>query len=172
MDGFRLGHQDAFTEVFHLLYSTLCYYALKITHDQAAAEDIAEDSFIKIWERREMFSELNVLKSYLYTTVRNASLNWLKQSKKIQPLVDSIEDVFAAEDNAAFKNIVGAEILSRLSDAIQNLSPQGRQVIKMLFFERKNTMTVAKELGVSQSTVKTQKSRSLKKMKNSLTYRI
>lgn len=165
MDGFRQGHHTAFMEVFNLLYSSLCYYSFKITTDQAAAEDIVEDSFIKIWERREMFFEMNVLKSYLYATIRNASFNWLKKEKQAQALKENIKINLTPEENAAFKNMLGAEIFSRLTVAMQNLPPQGMQVIKMIFFEGKNTRTAAEELGVSQSTVKTQKRRSLLKLK-------
>ena len=168
MEGFRLGHQKCFTEVFNLFYASLCHYSLKITQDQAVAEDIVEDSFIKIWERRDMFFEINVLKSYIYTTVRNASLNWIKKDRNIIFLSENIEQVVLFDADDSFKHIIGSEVFNKLSKALEKLSPQSRQIIKMIFFEGKNTRTVAEELGISQSTVKTQKGRSLHKLKANL----
>ncbi len=165
MEGFRLGHQKCFTEVFNLFYTSLCYYSFKVTQDQAAAEDIVEDSFIKIWERREIFFEINVLKSYLYTTVRNASLNWIKKNRNIISLSENIGQTVVFDEDYSFKHLVGSEVFSKLSKALENLSPQGKQIIKMIYFEGKNIRCVAEELGVSQSTVKTQKGRSLIKLK-------
>jgi RNA polymerase sigma-70 factor (ECF subfamily) len=167
MEGFRLGYQKSFTQVFNLFYHALCFYALKITKDQGAAEDIAGESFVRIWERKELFFEINVLKSYLYTTVRNASLNWIKKNHQIQPLTENVDNIISSAEYDSFKNIVGSEVWSKLSNALEQLSPQGKQIIKMIFFEGKNTRVVARELGVSQSTVKTQKGRSMLKLKKS-----
>lgn len=165
LERFRKGQRAAFAEVFDLLYASVCYYALKITRDHAAAEDIAEDSFFKVWEKRTLFVDLRQLKSYLYTTTRNASLDWLNSMRQFQRITDSTENSLSFVENNAFNNIVGAEILNQLSAAMQKLPPQARQVITMLFLEGKNTKAVAAELGVSQSTVKTQKGRSLVKLK-------
>lgn len=159
MEGFRAGQHKCFTELFNLLYASLCYYSLKITRDQAAAEDIVEDSFIKIWERREIFFEIKVLKSYFYTTVRNASLNWTKKNCNIHPLAENIEQTLFSNQLDSFEHIAGAEVYAKLSMALEKLSPQGKQIIKMIFFEGKKTRVVSEELGISQSTVKTQKGR-------------
>jgi RNA polymerase sigma-70 factor (ECF subfamily) len=169
MEGLRLGQEDCFTKLFNLYYHALCFYSLKITKDQAAAEDIAEESFIRIWERKHLFFEINVLKSYLYTTVRNASLNWVKKNQHVYPLSQNMDNTIS-EEHASFKHIVGSEVYNKLSSALEQLSPQGRQIIKMIFFEGKNTRCVAEELGVSQSTVKTQKARSILKLKKGLSF--
>ena len=170
LERFRKGQRAAFAEVFDLLYASVCYYSLKIIRDQATAEDIAEDSFFKIWEKRTLFVDLRQLKSYLYITARNASLDWLNSSRQIQPITDSTESNLSTVENTAFNNMVGAEILHQLSAAMQKLPPQGRQVITMLFLEGKKTKEVAAELGVSQSTVKTQKGRSLVKLRKHISF--
>jgi len=167
MDGFRAGQHNCFTDVFNLFYASLCYYSLKITQDQAASEDIVEDSFIKIWERRDIFFEINVLKSYLYTTVRNASLSWIKKDRNIISLPQNIDQVVFSDEYDSFKYIIGSEVYNKLHRALKQLSPQGKQIIKMIFFEGKNTRCVANELGISQSTVKTQKGRSISTLKKS-----
>jgi len=170
MEGFRAGQHQNFTEIFKLLYAPLCYHALKITNEEAAAEDIVEDSFIKIWERREIFFEINVLKSYLYTTVKNECLNWIKKNSKKTFLSENLFQSDVPETPHIFEYTLASEVYNQLSGALEQLSPQGKQIIKMIFFESKNTRTVAEELGISESTVKTQKGRSLQKLKTRLLF--
>src|SRR5450631_2461652 len=99
MQGFRSGSEKCFEEVFNLYFHSLCFYSLKITKDQAAAEDITEESFVKIWQRKEMFTQINVLKSYLYKIVRNASLDWIKKAARMHPLTESIDHVISIAEN-------------------------------------------------------------------------
>ena len=168
MEGFRAGQHECFTTVFNLLYAPLCHASVRMTLDQDASEDIVEDSFIKVWERREIFFEINVLKSYLYTTVRNASINWIRRNKNVFPLPENIDQRILVQEQESFKYIIESEVYSKLSRAFEQLSPQGRQIMRMIFFEGKKTRGIAEELGISQSTVKTQKGRSLLKLKISL----
>lgn len=168
MEGFRAGQQKCFTEVFNLLYAPLCFYALKILDGQAVAEDIVEESLIKIWERREMFFEMNVLRSYLYTTVRNGSYDWIRNNKKLVSLEENDEHLEIEDKNNFFKQLITAEVYGNLSAALKQLSPQGRKIIEMIFFEGKNMRVTAEALGLSESTVKKHKYRSLTKLKNLL----
>src|SRR5580693_7793206 len=112
MDDFRMGSQKAFARLFRQLYPTLCYYALRFTDDQGTAEDIVEESFIKIWERRETFIHYKVLRSFLYSTVRNACLNWLQQ--KNRHVVHEQQIALNAEysEESILENIVRAEVFN------------------------------------------------------------
>src|SRR4051812_34021045 len=86
VDAFRAGLEKGFVAAYNQFFPALCLYALRMTDDQAAAEDIVEEAFIKTWQRREGFFHIQVLKSYLYTSVKNASINWLKQSGRQKAL--------------------------------------------------------------------------------------
>lgn len=157
--GFREGQEKSFAEVFKTLYPALCFYALRITGDQSASEDIAGESFIKIWSRREQFHQFNILKSYLYSTTRNASLNWLKHSQRQQ--LSEKEAAAGGPDSEKYvlDDIVRAELLREIYTALDNLPPQCRKIMAMLYIEGKNTGQIAKELQLAPGTVKTQKAR-------------
>ena len=122
---------------------------------------------MKIWERRTIFFEINVLKSYLYTTVKNASLNWLKQNGKTKTLTEDVANEKLQCENLAFQQVVEAEVFDILTSALDELSPKGKRIIQMIYFEGKKIREVAEELGVAQSTVKTQKQREMIKLKKS-----
>lgn len=156
---FREGQEKSFAEVFKTLYPALCFYALRIIGDQSASEDIAGESFIKIWSRREQFHQFNILKSYLYSTTRNASLNWLKHSQRQQ--LSEKEAAAGGPDSEKYvlEDIVRAELLREIYTALDNLPPQCRKIMAMLYIEGKNTGQIAKELQLAVGTVKTQKAR-------------
>jgi RNA polymerase sigma-70 factor (ECF subfamily) len=159
MAGFRQGEEKSFDAIFHALYPALCLYSFRITKSKEAARDIAEESFVKIWERREQFHRFASLRSYLYTTVRNASLDWLKN------FAESAEPLTEEPEMPAGKNrlecLIEAEVFRQLMSSLDSLPRQRKKIIRMIFFEGRNTREVAEALGLSQSTVKTQKSKAM-----------
>jgi RNA polymerase sigma-70 factor (family 1) len=161
VDNFQHGNQAAFGKLFHLLYPALCFYALRFTHDQGAAEDIAEESFLKVWDKRKSFSHFKVLRSFLYSTVRNACLNWIKQKERHS----THEKLFAAHavivEPSILENIVRAEVFLDVYTAFGKLPHKCREIMSMVFFEGKNIREIAEELHLSVNTVKAQKRRGI-----------
>ena len=161
LDNFRQGRGDAFSQIFQELYAALCFYGLQITGDQAVAEDIVEEAFIKIWERREMFHQYNTLKSYLYTIVRNESINWLKVQNRRSTALNDPAAANQQPEKLAWENLIQAEIIRELHAAINRLSPKRRKIFTMLYQEGKSVKEVAKELNISINTIKSHKKEGL-----------
>ena len=166
--GFKLGYEQSFTEVFDLLYHALCFYSLRITKDQGAAEDIVEESFVKVWERRQNFNHFPVLKSFLYTTVRNASINWQKKSAQQKSKLIDLHTFSGNSEHSKLDNIIAAETLRELYAALSILPPQCRKIITMLFIEGKKPGQVAQALELSVANVSTQKKRGLLLLRKTL----
>lgn len=167
---FSKGDERALRLVFDLLYAGLLFYAVGITKDQEEAEDIVSEAFAKVWSRRKMFNDARVLKSYLYTTVRNSSLNFLKQHTK-QAL--TVANLGTREEGGDELNLVAeAEMVSQLANELETLSAQGKEVIRLLYWEGKKIREVAQSLGISQSTVKTQKMRAIQRLRTALSIRM
>jgi RNA polymerase sigma-70 factor (family 1) len=168
IDDFRRGSQKAFAKLFHHLYPVLVFYALRYTHDQAAAEDISEESFIKVWIRRESFNHYKVLRSFLYSIVRNASLNWLKEKERHAVHEKVIALNTELSEASILENIIRAEVFHDVYSAFEKLPPKCRKIISLIFFHGKNIRDVAAELNLSVNTVKAQKRRGLLLLKNKL----
>jgi RNA polymerase sigma-70 factor (ECF subfamily) len=170
LTGFRQGHEASFSIVFNALYPALCFYALKYTHDLPAAEDIAEDSFLKVWDRRQAFFQWNVLKSYLYTTVRHTAINWTRQQQRHWAFEKEIKGTTPAQEEHILDHIVRAEMFRELFTALEALPPQCRKIVTMLYKEEKTARQVAEELDLSLTTVKSQKARGLLLLRKRLPY--
>lgn len=156
---------QALETVFRKHYSRLVFFALRYVSDREDAEDIVQEAFSKFLARRESLlnEEENVIKSFLYQTVRNESLNFLKHQKVVQ----NHADLRKAEEiqEPVLTHIVHTEMITQIHAAIQEL-PQGcREVAVELFVEGKKYHEVAEELEISIHTVKARRKRVLEFLK-------
>ena len=70
-----------YKNLFDKLYATLCIFSNKYLNNIEASKDVVQDVFIKIWENKVEFKDENTIKSYLYTAVKNKSLDHLKSKR-------------------------------------------------------------------------------------------
>ncbi|HEX4374057.1 MAG TPA: RNA polymerase sigma-70 factor [Puia sp.] len=169
VDDFRMGSEKAFAILFRQFYPALCFYAIGFTDDQAVAEDIVEEIFIMVWNKREKFNHFKVLRSFLYSSVRNACLNWIKQKARHAKHEKRIADFTDISESSHLEKLVRAEVFRDVNTAFEKLPPKCRKIISMIFFEGKKVREVAEELNLSIGTVKTQKARGLMLLRNRLT---
>jgi RNA polymerase sigma-70 factor (family 1) len=169
VEEFSKGNQKAFAKIFHQFYPALCFYAIGFTNDQAAAEDIVEEIFIIVWNKRESFDHYKVLRSFLYSSVRNACLNWIKQKARHAVHEKRIAQSTELTESSVLENIVRAEVFRDVSTAFEKLPPKCREIFSLIFFEGKNIRDVAAELKLSVNTVKAQKRRGLLLLRNKFT---
>lgn len=147
--------QRQFELLFREHYQTLCYYANIVTKDMEAAEDIVQDVFVKCWaairdEKLEIQQE-----HYLYRSVKNAALNYVKAQKVRKNYADDYGSNHAEADETN-DSLVAAETRSRIMEAIDGLPTQCRKVFLLCVLEDKSYKDAAEQLGVSVNTVKTQ----------------
>lgn len=158
---FQQGEEEGFNFFFKRLYPALCFFANKIIHNRPAAEEIASEAFIKIWQRHDQFADAGDIKAYLYQIVKNDSLKWLQKDARIS-IAETAMAVNSEYSQAShFENIVWSEVTSELHQAISSLPKACRQVFEMLYIEGKSITETAAALHLSPSTVRTQKARGL-----------
>jgi RNA polymerase sigma-70 factor (family 1) len=158
--GFRQGDEACFSTIFNELYPTLCFYGYKITEDLAVSQDIAEESFLKVWNKRERFEHWGSLKSFLYTTVRNASIDWIRKQATTSAALRSFPGM-QQNEIAALENLIRAEFLREIYSSIERLPKQCRKIMEMIYVEGKSSSQVASVLNLSQSSIRNQKARGL-----------
>ena len=162
VNAFQRGEEKGFTYFFNALYPALLYYAFRILGDKPTAEDVVEESFIKIWERHSTFTHPKVIKAWLYTTVRNGCLNRLQQQQRAINQQDQLAKLSEGEyESFALHEIIRAEVIRELHENIESLPTACRQIFKMLYIQGKTVREIAEELKLSISTIKNQKARGL-----------
>ncbi|NOW93517.1 RNA polymerase sigma factor [Mucilaginibacter sp. SG564] len=156
---FQSGDMGAFNHVFNFFYKRVCFFAAGIVNENFV-EDIVQDAFVKLWERRGNFTDLNVIKAFLYLTTKNSCIN----SYRHQKVVDKFENalVETIEQPNIIHQLIEAEVLEEVQRAVEQLPPGYRKVIYLSYFEGLSNQETADYLQVSINTVKTQKVRSLR----------
>ncbi len=148
------GDKAAFTVLFDHYKGPAMRFCYTIVKDEAEAENMLQDVFIKIWERRHQIKpELN-FNSYLYTCLRNVSFDFLKKMEKEQLLR---QKYFERIEQIAHDESQEYEIrMSQLECAVDSLSTKRKQILKMSLEENKSYQEIASSLKISKNTVKNQ----------------
>lgn len=162
---FQRGEEKGFTYFFNELYPALLYFAFRIINDKAAAKDIVEDSFIKIWERHSSFTHHKVIKSWMYTTVRNGCIDWQRKAASSLLREEELANMQKHSESHAMQEMIRAEVASEIYNAITHLPPRCRQVFKLIYIEGKTLKQTAQEMQLSINTVKNHRTHGLTLLK-------
>lgn len=163
-DEIKGGDMKAFEALFQELYPSMCAVATRFITDKDAAEDIAQEAFVKLWEKREAYEDIPCLKTFLYVSVKNLCFNYIRD-KKVTIDYTSPE---AQSREAVFKDFLIEEETYRVIDnAVNALSPQSARIMKMCL-EGKQNKEIAEVLGISVNSVKTLKYNALDVLRRTL----
>ena len=144
--------KEAFDELYRKYHSAIYYNILKLTRDAIVSEDIVQEVFITLWEKRHDLNIEQGISGWLFVVSYNRSISYLKRKLKESlartGLQQNIENTTDAENS--FTNTQ----MSILEKAIEQLSPQKRRVFELCKLQRKTYAEAADELQISKHTVK------------------
>jgi len=140
-------------QLFRQHYQELCFYAFKYVREFATAEDIVQDVFVKLLAQKSR-PAMDHPKYYLYTSVRNASLNRLKKNKPNLPIEET--ERIAPEAISIEEEMIESEQKLKLYKAIDRLPEQCKKIFLASNMNDLKYKEVAENLDLSINTVKTQ----------------
>ncbi|GAA4314092.1 RNA polymerase sigma factor [Compostibacter hankyongensis] len=163
------GDEHSFELLFRECYPALCYFGLRITGNHGVSEEIATDSLLKVWDRRRNFKSLPAIRSFLYTTARNAALNQLKyESRQERHLHLFSSHTSGISEHTVLNIITETEVLREIQQAIARLPQHYSSVIRLAYNEGLKSKEIAARLGIPLSTVDNRKARGLALLKKLL----
>lgn len=161
-----------FTNLFNELYSPLCRYCLNLVNEEEIAEDIVQEQFIYIWEHRERLGDISSLKSYLYTAVRNRSINHLKSRYvvKTENCIDNLANSARIGKLPDPSDLIeNKELGVILAKALDKLPEKCRIIFTMKKIGEYTNKEIADHLSISVKTVENQMTIAFKKLVSYLT---
>lgn len=159
---FQQGDEGGFEFFFREYYPALCFYARRYVCDRLQAEDLVADAFVKLWQKRDHFDEPSRIRSYLYASVRNASINAFRHREVEEAYAREYRYMFKEElDNCIMEEVIRKEMNRTVYGAMCDLPRQCKRVFSMLYKEGKGFREIAAEMGLSVSTIKNQKARGI-----------
>lgn len=159
----RQGNLAVIEEIHCDMYYSLCLYGQKIVTEIDVVEDVVQEAFIALWNKKEEFTNIYRVKAYLYTVVRNKLLTHIRLKKTVP--FDT--EKFDIEDNELEIQILREELYKDLRKAIADLPTRTQKVINYKISGYTN-IEIAKLLGISVNTVKTLQKSGYSKLRKTL----
>lgn len=156
-----------FDELFRTYYPVAVLFANKFVKNEFAAKDIAQQVFLKIFEKKDTIQIEVSFKAYLLRAVRNTALTYLNKEKTH---IRHSEAAFAKTDQVIMDTdpVAYEQLVNTLKNLIENLPPRCQLIFKMNRLEGKKNKEIATELGLSIRTVEAQISYALKQLRSKL----
>lgn len=155
----------SFEELFKTHFRGLHAYAFTIVKDSATAEEIVQNMFCRIWEKKEQLSIQTSVKAYLYKAVYHDSLNHLKHRQvRLAYVQQATKQPEQTVQNTSDKVMTG-ELSERIRKAMNELPEQCRTIFQLSRFEGMKYQEIANAMGLSVKTIENQMGKALKLMR-------
>jgi len=165
-NGLKNSSHEIFEDLFNVYFAKLCSYALRFLQYEEDAIDIVQRCFVKLWEKRNEADNINSFRAYLYKSVYNKSLNFLR-SEQCKKKYVSHEGYCLAQTYAKdFENTYTEDLQDKLLTELENLPEKNKNIFKLRYLEGYNTKEVSEILGISKRSVESYISRSLKMLRD------
>lgn len=162
----KKGNEKIFDGIFREYYQGLCMFGNQYIHNISITEEIVQDVFLKIWEKRNLLEPHSSFKTYLYTSVRNGCIDYIRKEKVKNKYADRIKE----QEQSFIKpeDIPDKHIINEIKKAINTLPTQRRKIFRMNRFLGLKYKEIAEKLNLSPKTVENQMGIALKQLREIL----
>jgi RNA polymerase sigma-70 factor, ECF subfamily len=166
--GLLTRNKVVFDFIFHYYYSGLCAYCERITCNQQVAEDIVQELFVTLWIKHQQIHITSSLKNYLFTSVKNRSLDYLKREQRKSQKLGTLAEEQELPENLSSLWFAEAELQAIVEKSLKKLPPRCREIFELSRFQGLKNQEIADKLGLSKRTVELQVSNALKHLRTGL----
>ncbi len=154
--------EAGFEQVFKAHFKALHAYAAVMLRDEVIGEEIVQNMFLKLWEKRKEMQFDTSLKAYLYKWVHNMCLNHIKHEKVKSAHRDYVAYTSIDESGNPDENLVHSQLQEKLQEALNELPEGCRTIFQISRFEELKYREISDQLGISIKTVENQMGKALK----------
>ena len=169
VQSFNEGSNQAFATIYNNCFAAIFFFTRSLVGVRQDAEDIAVDTFVKLWDQRGNFSDMDKLRGFLYTVARNACLDYLKHQRVKTLHQDDIANDWIENGEMAFdREMISAQFRMLLKNEIDKLPAKCRTIFKMTYVDGLSNDQVAQRLQITTKTVLNQKKLALVRLRLNL----
>jgi len=165
------GDEDAFSEIVKIYLNQIYNFVHRLAGDRDAAEDLAQETFLKAWRNLKRFDQKRNFKTWLFAIAKNTTFDWLKRKKEIPFSTFTDEEGESWLENVADETDLPDEILERsdfaeeLDGILQKLPPHYRAILLLHYKEDFSLHEIAEILSEQYNTIKSRHQRGLVMLK-------
>lgn len=157
IEAFQAGDEFAFVALYNRYKAPVFAYCAKMLLDRAAAEDMLQETFVRVYENRERLARPGSFKAWLFTIARNQCLNHLRRADRQVPLKDGVP--IPAHGETPFSQLMKSEQIALVNEYLGYLKPEYREVLVLREYQNLSYEEIA---AVTRDTVSSVKSRLFK----------
>lgn len=161
----KSGDHSAFKKFFEKHHSFLYHFLLKKGLSEQQAEDLVQQAFVLIWEKRADIDEHKSLRAYLFRIAYTRMLNVFRDHEKFD---DNAESELSETEQTADGAIENQELADALTKAINQMPEKRQEVFRLCFIQEFTYKSAAEVLGVSVKTIENHMGLALKELRNKL----
>ena len=160
----RRHNKTAFAELFNRYWRKAYLIAYSKIHEREATEEIVQELFILLWDKRESLSIHN-FRSYLYTSVKNKCLNYIESQIVQKKHWDHYKTFLPKTADAADNHVEYNDLMDAIRVGMQNLPQKTQKVFRLNRLEGRTIPEIAQDLNLSEKAIEYHLSRSLKELR-------
>ena len=151
----KKGDIKSFENLFDRYYKRLCQFSYNLHSDRESAEEIVSDVLANLWIKKSDIDIHSNLKSYLFISVKNRSLNHLKSKTKWEQERDprQLSDIELVAKEKADLSLLGSEIRTQIEDIINQMPPKRQTIFRLNRIEGFRYKEIGEILNISERTV-------------------
>ncbi len=162
----QAGDKSALKALFELHYPGICQTIHRYVADRALVEDLAQEVFVRFWEKRQQITITVSIQAYLRRMAVNEALAWLRRHKHWEE--ELTPETSAGLDPSAEEHFMHGELQRSIVEAIDTLPPKCRTVFQLSRFEELTYQEIADQMGISIKTVENQMGKALRILRERL----
>lgn len=166
LNALRCGDHKAFESIFITYYEKVKIFIYGYIKSEVDAEELAEDIFVNLWEKRASVDTSKSFNSYLHTIARNSALNFLKR-KYLHSLYVANTSV-AEHSSTSEEDLIAKELGLIIDDIVYNMPEQRRQIYILSRNKGLNNAEIAEQLNTTKRNVESQLSLALKEIRKAI----
>lgn len=164
----KLGNTDSLKQIMSKYQDFLIFFAESYCKNEMLAEEMVADAFVKVWDRRASFDTLEKIKAFLFISVKNACLDYLKSPEHRQSSPIDPNDLDLTEEPEVYARILRSELLLVLTQEIEKLPKTQQTIVNLSHKEGKSHDEISKQLQVSKNSVYVNYWRAVKALRTAL----
>ncbi|MBA7548347.1 hypothetical protein ES705_40799 [subsurface metagenome] len=169
------GDREVFRKLFETYYQRLTLYANSYVEDTSVSEDIVQDLFFHLWEKRTELAIFSSISSYLFRAVHNRSIQYLRHKRvtsdfneKEQLKLKEVEILYNTSGDFTFSEIQLNEIESIVSKTYSSLPEKTKEIFRLSREDHRSYQKIADILKTNTKTVEYHISKTLKTLRMAL----
>ncbi|GGN04841.1 RNA polymerase sigma-70 factor [Dyadobacter beijingensis] len=149
-----LGNSEAFNEVYRHYHGEISRYIFKFVKSTEHTEDLCQEIFLKVWEKRETLPNLQSFRAYLYTVSKNRVLDFLRHAAIERTAREEIIRASLAHATHVEEALQNEEYQHYLQKILHQLSPRDQEVFRLCREMEHSYDEAAEVLGISRNAIK------------------